>query len=116
MGKKWDNPKAAANGRLGGRPKKESTIIAQEFRTALAKRIAAKADKYYDAIEDLALGHFVEITTADGTVKVYKKSPDPKSLQIVTDRGFGRAQQSIDLTSDGKAISAIVSTLEHERE
>ena len=99
------------NAVLGGRPVASATLIKQEFRKALAERIKKDADKWIDAIQDSALGHWMEVKQADGTVKVYKTKPDPSAWQKGMDRAFGAPEQEVDLTSGGEKISSLRETL-----
>lgn len=92
------------NGKLGGRPLGTATLIRQKFREALAKKIDAEAEDWLTAIRDSALGHYVQLQRKDGTVKVYKKSPDPAAWREAMDRAFGKAEQSVDVTSGGKPL------------
>jgi len=96
------NPVSRENGKLGGRPVATPTLVNQEFRKALAEKIQNDMQSWIDPIEDLAKGHFVEVKQADGTIRVYKKSPDSKAWQTVMDRAFGKAPQNIglDMTDD----------------
>jgi len=58
------------NALLGGRPVATPTLVHQEFRKALTARIQNDLKSWIEPIEDLAKGHFVEVKTADGQVKV----------------------------------------------
>lgn len=95
---------SAENGKLGGRPVASATLIKQEFRKALAEEIKKEAGEWIGAIKSAALGHYVEVKNADGTVKVYKKSPDPSAWEKGMNRAFGAPEQSVDMTSDGEKI------------
>ena len=108
MGKNWNNPKAAANGKRGGRPVASSTLQSQLFRTTLAKLINDNAKAWHTAIQDAALGHYVEVKGPDGTVKVYKKAPDPTAWEKATSRAFGKPPQDLDLKSDGEKLEGAV--------
>lgn len=100
---------SAENGKKGGREKATATLIAQEFRDKLAKRVKADMQSWIDPIEDLAKGHFVEVKQADGTIKVYKKSPDSKAWQTVMDRAFGKPKQPLTGGDDeDKPVGVIV--------
>jgi len=84
-----------------------ATLIAQKFRKALAKRINKDANKWMDAIEDAALGHWIEAKQIDGSMRVYKTKPDPNAWQKATDRAFGNPEQGIDLTTQGEKIGEL---------
>lgn len=88
------------NGRKGGRPK-GSESLATKFRREMQKRwvdrIWEEADKFFDAQRDLALGHYKEVLTNEGRVKVYRKSPDARSLQWMFEQIWGKAPQYIEL-------------------
>jgi len=87
-----------------GRPISNATIKAQMFRELLQQRIEGRIDLFLDAWEDLALGHWLEITTETGTKKVYKTAPDQRAMKAIMDQAMGRAPQGIDLTSGGDKI------------
>lgn len=89
------------NAKLGGRPESEASVIKRKFRDALAKKIEAESEEWMGAIKDAALGHYVEVKQADGTIKVYKKSPDAGAWQKGMDRAFGSPEQLIDHQNDG---------------
>lgn len=90
-----------------GRPKSSATLRTQMLREALTKRFEKDADKYFDAWQDLALGHFVEVEGKDGQTKVYKKSPDGKALKDIMDQTLGKAPQQIDVTSKGESVGMV---------
>jgi hypothetical protein len=98
------------NALLAGRPVATPTLVKQLFKKALAERINEDLESWVTPIEDLAKGHFVEVRTAEGEVKVYKKSPDAKAWQVVMDRVFGKPEQSVDLTSKGKQLGDLTET------
>lgn len=79
-----------------GRPLKQSTLYAQQFRDMLAERIIKRVDVYITALESLALGHKVLRQNERGEDEVvYLISPNVRALQTITDRAFGRPEQSI---------------------
>lgn len=55
------------------------------------ERVSGVADKIFDAQLDLALGHYAEKQTDEGSVKVYKRSPDAKSLHWIMKQIWGKA-------------------------
>lgn len=65
------------------------------------------ADQIFDAHQDLALGHYTEIMTEDGKVRVYKKSPNPASLEWIMEHIWGRAPQKLTLDGEVAASSAL---------
>jgi len=77
MGKNWDNPKAAENGKKGGRPKKTSTIYAQKFRDELAQMIMDDVGAFVNALKPKAL---------EGDVPAFKE---------LMDRAFGKPKQPL---------------------
>jgi hypothetical protein len=91
---------SAVNGRKGGRPKSSATLRAQIFREELSKRIEKKSEEYLTAIEDLALGHYVETKSTNGLQRVYKKSPDIRAWREVVDRAFGKVAIAIETKTD----------------
>ena len=59
----------------------------EEFTQAF---IGDRLDKILDALYDLATGHWVEEVTNEGERRVYRKSPDFRAAQYLTDRQLGR--------------------------
>ena len=106
------NPASRENGLLGGRPVATPTLVKQLFRKALAERINSDMESWVAPMEDLAKGHFIEVKTADGEIKVYKKSPEAKAWQAVMDRAFGKPEQGVDVTSNGKELKGIAIAFE----
>jgi hypothetical protein len=88
------------NAKKGGRPVLTSNLYAQEFRERLAKRIRDDAERWYEAIDDVATGHRFQ----DENGNIYKKSPDPKAWSIAIERAFGKMKQEMDVTTNGKEI------------
>lgn len=92
-----------------GRPKSTATIEAQLFRESLATRIGKDADRWLTSIDDAANGHFVEVKTKDGQVKVYKKAPNPQAWEKAMDRAFGKPEQPVDHTTKGEKLEGSIS-------
>ena|SRR3990167_9293270 len=80
------------NAKLGGRPKKASTLIAEQFRNQLAEEIRKDAKAWIDAIKDSAMG--VKIVDEDGNT--YTRAPDPNAWQKATERAFGKTPNVIE--------------------
>ncbi len=95
-----DNKKHGGYRKGAGRPPKQSTLYAQQFRDVLAEQVCKKVDEYIAAWEALALGHKVLITSESGEEIVYLKSPNVRALQTITDRAFGRPEQFVTYESD----------------
>lgn len=107
-GEKLTKEQASAMGKKGG-PKnkgklKPSTVAKIEAREALRKMIEADTEELYAAWKDTALGHFIQVKTAQGDVKVYKKSPNGQAINDMFNRAFGKAKQEVDVTSGGEKI------------
>lgn len=86
-----------------GRPK--GSLKEENKMRLMMKRMFVHAidDRFEDIIQaklDVALGHFYENTGADGTVRIYKKPPNPIMLEWIGDQIMGRAPQK--LTLDGE--------------
>lgn len=81
-----------------------NTVAKLEAREALRKMIEADTQELYAAWKDTALGHFIQVKTAQGDVKVYKKSPNGQAIKEMFDRAFGKAKQEVDVTSGGEKI------------
>jgi hypothetical protein len=101
-----------------GRPKASSTLIAQEFRRQLAEEINKDMQSWIEPMKDVAKGHFIQVTTKDGEVKVYKKAPDPNAWQKVMDRAFGKPKETVEVqdTASEEAMEKIDATREDVRE
>jgi len=82
------------NGQKGGRPQgseNSDTKKRREMKNRWLDRVYGVADKIFDAHLDLALGHYAETQPADGAVRVYKRSPDARSLHWIMEQVWGRA-------------------------
>lgn len=87
-------------GDRGGRPRgsfTEETKKRYEMKRRFLERTHKIADRIFQAHEDLALGHLVTITTPEGEMRVYKKSPDGASLRWMLEHIWGQAPIKIDL-------------------
>lgn len=89
-------------GRNGGSAKKghraAHTLQAQEIRKNLIARFMDEADLWYEAMRELALGHFVEVIDPSGRLKrVYRKSPELAAIQEMFNRTFGRVPLPIEV-------------------
>jgi hypothetical protein len=108
MAGKGQGEHSAENGKLGGRPVSTPTLVAQEFRRHLAAKIKADMQSWIEPIEDLAKGHFVQVKTKEGELKVYRKSPDARAWEKVMDRAFGKAPQPLTGDPNGVPLSGIL--------
>lgn len=105
-------------GKRPGAGRKPGTLNAETFKRLDLKkrwlaRVAKVADKIFDAHLDSALGHFKEVKTPDGGVKVYKTSPNSGDLQWLQEHIWGKANQPLDLTSQGEKITGINYIIPH---
>lgn len=70
-------------------------------RRRLHERWLENIQKFADAIFmaqlDAALGHFYEQETAEGNVRIYRKSPNPQSIEWILEHLWGKARQQVDL-------------------
>ena len=92
MGKKG-GPKN--KGRLG-----PQTVAKIEAREALRQLIEADMIELHAAWKDSALGHYVQVKTPSGMMKVYKESPNAIAIRDMFERAFGKPDQKI----EGKLI------------
>ncbi len=86
-----------------GRPKgtlSEENKKRAEMKRRWVDRIEKEADLFFDAQRDQALGHFKEVTTPDGKIRVYKKSPNSFALEWIFEHIWGKAPQKIDLDAE----------------
>ncbi len=82
------------NGQKGGRPKgseNSDTQQRREMKKRWIERVHGVADKIFDAHLDLALGAHTEKETPEGLIRVYKRSPDARSLQWIMEQVWGKA-------------------------
>ena len=93
-----------ANAQLGGKPKgsiSESTKMKRMMRQILVQRVHDQFDELIDAKFDLAKGHweyvkvFNETSQKKETKRVYKTSPDAKSLEYLIDQVVGKPTSKI---------------------
>ncbi len=75
----------------------ENTRIRKALQARFLQRVEKIADKVFDAHEALALGHYVEVHTEDGQIRVYKKSPNGEALRWMQEHVWGLAPLKIDL-------------------
>lgn len=97
------------NGKKGGRPKgslSEATRRKQLMRQILEKKVEEEIEPLLAAKFDLAKGHFMYITKVDPKTgkeiveKVYKRSPDGKSLEYLIDQVIGKPTQPFEDKTD----------------
>jgi len=91
-------------GKLGGRPLgtvSDETRIRQELRKKLTKLASDHAHELFDAKLDLAKGHFVYVKDGiTGEMRVYKKSPDGKSIEWILEQTIGKAKEFVEHSGD----------------
>ncbi|GEM_PF-4165870 len=89
------------NGKKGGRPlgsENADTVTRRRMQKRWLKKVSKHGDKIFEAHLDLALGHHKVETLPDGTIiRVYKTSPDGKSLAWMQEQVWGKAEQPINL-------------------
>jgi hypothetical protein len=90
------------NGRKGGRPIKRERIHAEAMKRRFIQRVYAKVDKYLDAWEDVALGHYVEVKLPTGGTRVYQKSPSGLVLKDIFEHVWGKPKQTLEIEADVK--------------
>lgn len=78
----------------GGRPKANHTIQAETFKKFLIEKVIAEKTPIIEAL-----------------IKKGKKG-DVQALKEIFDRILGKAQQNLDLTSNGKTIAAILDEID----
>lgn len=76
------------------------------------ERINLIADKIFDAHEDSALGHFQQVMGQDGKVRVYKKPPNPMSLEWMMEHIWGRAPQKLELEGEIRTPEVITTEMQ----
>lgn len=72
------------------------TLAAQETKAKLVELIHADMVELYAAWKDSALGHYLEVKTPQGVVKVYKKAPNAMAIKDMFERAFGKPTQPIE--------------------
>lgn len=76
-----------------GRKPSDATVVAHALRNAIARRVAVRAWKYMNALEDLALGYYREDPVSG---RIYKTPPDREAIRDVFDRFMGKPAQNIE--------------------
>lgn len=93
---------SAENGKNGGRPKGSESEITRMKRLAreeLTKKVHEKFGELIAAKFDLAQGHFVYVSETDPVTgqeiikRIYKTSPDSKSIEYLMDQVIDKATQ-----------------------
>lgn len=74
------------NGRKGGRPKSEASILAERARIRLAQKISEELEPLMDAQIEQA------------------KKGNTAAFKELLDRGFGKVKEEMDITTDGEKI------------
>lgn len=109
---------ARQNGKLGGRPKATATLRTQMFRELFARHMKKKFKKYVDALDQMALGHWVAKETtvpdpADPTgkkkikkIRAYYKEPNVEALREAMRHSMGNPITPI-TGPDGEAAEFI---------
>lgn len=93
-GRKFTKEEASAMGKKGGgnnkgkpSPRTKAKLIEQD---ELRKMIVADLVELYVAWKDSGVGHFVQVPTETGEIKVYKKSPNAQAIKDMFERAFGK--------------------------
>lgn len=92
--------------------KANHTIEAIAIREKLVETVNKNLEPLLTAKLDLTLGHFVEEVKSDGTTRTYFKSPDNNSIQYLLNQTIGKPKESLDVTSKGKSMAALISTID----
>lgn len=88
-----------------GRPKgyeAEDTKIRREMKHAWLKLIQEHAEEIFKIHLDQAKGVYHEVVTPSGKIRVYRKAPNPMSLEWIMQHVWGLAPLKIDLEADIK--------------
>lgn len=81
------------NGKKGGRPKGEASILAERARIRLAQKITEELEPLMEAQIEQA------------------KKGNTAAFKELLDRGFGKVKESVDLTTDGEKLVFVPSEL-----
>lgn len=94
------------NAKKAGRPKgsvSKENRIRLELRNLLMQKVAEHFDDLYEAKIALAKGHFVQVTDPEtNDIRVYKKSPDGKSIEWLLDQAIGKPTQHQTVEFEGE--------------
>ena len=85
------------NGKKGGRPcgfETSETKTRRTMKQQWLEKIKTAADRIFDAQLDLALGHLAQANGPGGSIRVYERSPDGKSLQWIMEQVWGKAENT----------------------
>jgi len=89
------------NGKRGGRPLSQATLITTKIREKMAKKLEERFGPIIDAQLDAALGIQTEAYDKK-TNKLYYKDPGPNvvAFKTILDQVIGRAKESLEITGD----------------
>lgn len=98
---KFTKENAAKIGAKGGAKSKgrvsPQTAAKQAAREVLRKKIEADIEPLYEAWKDSAVGHHVQVKLPNGTMRVYKRSPNAMAIKDMFERAFGKPTQPVEL-------------------
>ena len=89
---------------LGGRTKANHTIAKEKARETVTNAVAERLKPLLDAKFDLAFGHYRVINTKNGTMRVYRVSPDGNAIQFLFNYAFGKATDTIKMEGEVEFI------------
>lgn len=93
-----------------GRPRgtmDPDTKIRMALKSRWLSRINKIADQIFDAHEAVALGHYREVESPDGRVRIYKKSPDGDALRWMQEHIWGLAPMKLDLEAHVDVVHSL---------
>lgn len=115
--KPFTKENAAELGAKGGAKNKgrvsPTTKAKQLAREALREHIENDMEELYTAWKDVAVGHFIQVKTAAGTTKVYKRSPNGNAIRDMFERAFGKPTQPV-IVADPEDLSERAKAILHE--
>ena len=82
------------------RPKAPHTLEREEMRRTIVERIAERLEPLLDAKFDLALGHYRIGSVKNGTIRIYRVSPDGNAIQYLFNQAIGKPTETIKVDED----------------
>lgn len=82
--------------------------MAREMRKQIVERVQKELPALMDAWLDSAKGHFMQVKTPTGEIKVYKKAPNTMALKDLAERALGKPEQPVTGDVSGEVIYRIV--------
>ncbi len=64
------------------------------------EQVHQEANRIFRAQLDLALGHYREVRTAQGVIRVYKQPPNARAIEWILEQVWGKATQRVEVEGE----------------